>query len=164
MIRSVAVVQRSVAEAWPHAAGVAWIAIATPGCAVAVPPGSRALHLSFDTLAAELEAASVRLADAPPAQPFAPRHARDIVDFVELLQREREPVALLVCESEGLVRSATVARWAAVRLDRPLHEGVAARVASCPLTSGVLQDIAPMPRPWRNSRRTWVAVPSTMHG
>ena len=164
MIRSVAVIQRTVAEAWLHKAGVALIAIATPGCAVAAPPELRALHLSFDTLAAELEAASLRLADAPPARPFTREHACAIAHFVELLQREREPVALLVCESEGLVRSVTVARWAAQRLDRPLHEGIAAQVASCALTSGVLQDTAPMPRPWRNSRRTWTAAPSTMYG
>jgi predicted protein tyrosine phosphatase len=164
MIRSIAVVQRTVAEASLHEAGVALIAIATPGCAVAAPPGLRALHVSFDTLAAELEAASLRLPDAAPARPFAPEHARDIADFVEQLQQDREPFVLLVCESEGLVRSVTVARWAAQRVDRPLHEGPAARVASCALTSGVLQDTAPMPRPWRNSRRTLAAAPSTMCG
>ena len=163
MIRSVAVVQRTVAEAWLHEAGVALIAIATPGCAVAAPAGLRVLHVSFDTLAAELEAASLRLAAAPPAQPFTSGHAREIVDFVEQLQQDGEPFVLLVCESEGLVRSVTVARWAALRLGRPLDEGIAAQVASCALTSGALQDTAPMTRSWRNSRRKRATAPSSMY-
>lgn len=163
MIRSIAVVQRTVAEAWPPDASVALIAMATPGCAVAAPPGLRALHLSFDTVAAELEAASVRLTGAPAAQPFAPEHALEIAHFVEWLHRDRETFVLLVCESEGLARSATVARWAAALLGSPLHEGAAARVAGCALMSGVLRDATPAPRHRRNSRGTLAPALSTMH-
>jgi hypothetical protein len=153
MIGSIAIVQRRVAEAWPHPGRAALIAIATPGCAIAAPIRLRTLHVVFHTLQAELEAASLRLPDAPPARPFDAAHAHAIVDFIARLQRECEPVALLVCESEGLARSATVARWAARHLGRPLHEGVATPVPGCALIGDVLRRAVPATDHWRNSRR-----------
>lgn len=142
MIRSVAVVHRARAEAWPRATAVALIVIDTPGCAVAARPGPHALHLSFDTVAGELEAASLRLPQAASAVPFAVEHAHAVSTFVAKLQHERECIDLWVCESDGYSRSVTVARWAAQRLGCPLHEPApVAAVAPCALMGSVLRGV-----------------------
>lgn len=142
MIRSIAVVHRASSEAWPPAAAVALIAIGTPGCAIAARPDLRALHLSFDTLAGELEAASLRLPKAAAAVPFAIAHAHAIAAFVTELQRKGECIELMVCESDGYTRSVTVARWAAQRLGCLLHEPAPATgVAPCELMAGVLRRV-----------------------
>lgn len=141
MIHSIAVLPQSGAKTWPRAA-IALITIATPGIAVVTPPGRCTLHLVFDTLAGELEVASLRVSWTAPAVPFAGEHARAIADFVSRLQRDREPIRLLVCESEGYVRSVTIGRWAAKRIGCPLHEPApAAAVASCMLMDRVLDRV-----------------------
>ena len=141
MIRSITVVQHAGAEAHPRAAA-ALIAIGTPGCDITVRPDLRALRLSFDTLAGELEAASLRLAQVAAAVPFATAHAQAICTFVTELQQLGQRIDLLVYESEGYSRSVTVARWAAQRLGCRLHEPrSAACVASCSLMDAVFRDL-----------------------
>ena len=147
MVRFVAVVPHANAKAWPGAAGFALITVATPGCTVAGRPAPHALHLSFDTLAGELEVASLRLPQVAPALPFTIDHARNLATFLSALHGEREPIGLLVCESEGYVRSVTVARWAAQQLSCPLCEpALAAAVTSCVMMDSVLKQL---PRPAR---------------
>jgi hypothetical protein len=142
MIRSIAVVPHASVKARPRAAAIALITVATPGCTIAGRPDLHALHLSFDTLAGELEGASLRVPQATAAVPFGIEHAHAIAAFMSGLQRERESLDLLVCESEGYVRSATVARWAARRLGCPLHEPEqAAAIASCALMDSVLKQL-----------------------
>ena len=142
MIRSVAVVPHASVKARPRAAAVALITVATPGCTIARRPDLRALHLSFDTLAGELEAASLRVPQATAAVPFATEHAHAIAAFMSGLQRERESLDLLVCESEGYARSVTIARWAAQQLGCPLREPApVAAVTSCALMDSVLKQL-----------------------
>ena len=142
MIRSVAVVDRAIAETRPHASAVALIAIGTPGFDIAMRADLPALRLSFDTLAGELEAASLRLAQASAAVPFDIAHAQAILTFLTKLQQRSRWLDLLVCESEGYSRSVTVARWMAQRLGCPLHEPASAvAVATCTLMDAVLRDL-----------------------
>jgi hypothetical protein len=148
MIRSITVVHRASAETFPGAAAVALIAIGTPGCDITVRPDLLALRLSFDTLAGELEAACLRVAQAAAAVPFAIAHAKAISTFVAELQQQGQPIDLLVYESEGYSRSVTVARWAAQRLGCRLHEPrSAARVPSCSLMDAVLCDLPRQAQP-----------------
>ncbi|MDZ7589307.1 MAG: hypothetical protein U5L05_01170 [Rubrivivax sp.] len=143
MIRSIEVVDRASAATMPYAAAVALIAIATPGCTLAARPDLHALYLSFDTLAGELEAASLRLPQAMVAVPFASDHAVAIAGFVSRLQSESGSVDLRICESEGQVRSVTVARWLARRLGLPLREPAsAATVTCCALMDNVLKRVS----------------------
>jgi hypothetical protein len=145
MIRFVEIVPHANAKACPRSAEIALITVATPGCTIARRPALRALHLSFDTLAGELEAASLRVPQATAPVPFASEHAFATAAFISELQRDREPICLLVSESEGYVRSVTIARWAAKRMGCPLREpGTAAAVASCVLMDSVL-DRVPFP-------------------
>lgn len=151
MIRFVAVVPHAGTQTWPRAAAFALISVATPGCSIARRPGLRALHLSFDTVAGELEAASLRVPQALTAVAFASGHAHAIAAFVSGLQRDRESIALLICESEGYVRSVTIARWAAQLLGCPLYAPApAAAVVSCALMGSVLKQL---PRPAREIGR-----------
>lgn len=90
------------------------VAISTPGREIAVPGTMRrALHLSFHTLAAELEAAATWRADAAPARPFSSEHASRIVKLLSAVHDGAASHDVFLCESEGLTRCVTVARWAA---------------------------------------------------
>lgn len=151
MIRSVAVVDRAIAEAPPRAFfQVALITIVKPGCVIAVPADLPALRLSFDTLAGELEAASLRLAQATAAVPFDITHAQSIQAFLTTLQLHRQWIDLLVCETDSYSRGVTVARWIVQRLGCPSHEPESAvAVASCPMMNAVLNALSPLAHPVR---------------
>lgn len=148
MIRSITVACRAAVEACPRSAAAALIAVGTPSCDIAMRPDLRALRLSFDTLAGELEAASLRVAQAMAAVPFDISHARAISTFVAPLQQQGQRIDLLVYESEGYSRAVTVARWLARRLGCPLSEPAsAAAVASCTWMEALLQEQSRWARP-----------------
>jgi hypothetical protein len=156
MIGTIEVVHPRDAAAWPRTTGVALIAIATPGCTIVAPPSMRALHASFDSLAGELEAASLRLPGAAAAVPFAREHAQHVWTFLADVARDSRSVTLLVTESEGLTRSVTIARWAAQLLGIPLREPASAgAVASCALMErALLASGGADHRPWAAAVRT----------
>lgn len=149
------------------------IAIRTPGRDLALPPAMhRVLRLEFDTLAAELEAASLRRVDSSAAQPFAPEHALRIVALLEAVAASAAAHDVYLCESEGLSRSVTIARWAAAHcgLADTAAAAVPDGVASCPLmldlldrcavpgdaAGGVMPAALPLPRPHRSYEATWM--------
>lgn len=141
MIRSIRVASHTDVED-SRAVAVAVIAISTPGCDIRVRPDLPALLVSFDTLAGELEAASLRLSHSMAAVPFDIAHAQAILAFVTALEQQSQRIDLHVYESGGYSRSVTVARWLARRLGYPLHEPTtAAAVASCTLMEAVLHDL-----------------------
>ena len=141
MIRSIRVVCHADVED-SRAVAVAVIVISTPGCDIRVRPVLPALLVSFNTLAGELEAASLRLPHAMAAVPFDIAHAQAILAFVTAMQQQVQELDLQVYESGGYSRSVTVARWLARRFGYPLHEpATAAAAASCTLMEAVLHDL-----------------------
>ena len=142
MIRSIHVVSRADVEAAGHTAARALVAIGSPGCDIALRPDLPALRLSFDTLAGELEAASIWLTQALPAVPFDLAHAQAILAFTSALHGRVRWIDLMVWEHGGHARSVTIARWLARRYCRRWHEPAStATVASCPLMQAVLRGL-----------------------
>jgi hypothetical protein len=118
MIESINVIGCHLAQAIGSTSSAALVAIVTPGQDLPLQGGvGHLLRLEFDTLEAELEAASLRVAGAAAAVPFSAPHALRIADFLTTLHASAATRHVYVCESEGLSRSVTIARWAAHRYD-----------------------------------------------
>jgi hypothetical protein len=145
MIESISVIARPLAPAsGDFSTTAALIAIATPGSNPALPPGvCNLLRMEFDTLEAELEAASLRVVGAAPAVPFSALHALRIAAFLAGLHAGAATCHVFVCESEGLSRSVTIARWAARRWDLAAHAArIPDHVPSCWLMARQLASAA----------------------
>ena len=105
MIESIHVIGGHLMQTIGSSPTAALIAIVTPGQDLPLHGGvGRLLRLQFDTLQAELEAASLRVAA-----------------FLAELHASAARRHVYVCESEGLSRSVTIARWAARRYDIASH-------------------------------------------
>jgi hypothetical protein len=147
MIESIHVIGGHLVQTIGSSPTAALIAIVTPGQNLPLHGGvGRLLRLEFDTLEAELEAASLRVAGAAAAVPFSASHALRIAAFLAELHASAARRHVYVCESEGLSRSVTIARWAARRYDIASHAAlVADGVPSCFLMAQLLASAAADP-------------------